>query len=461
MYMTTRIKAFEVGPNKHLVCNAITGEIVVMSDAGIRLLDALRRGDVHSCGSGVLEELERKRFLFASQEEEEGIFLEVCRSSWNDFRLNAPRHYTFIVNTHCNFRCPYCFEEVFNAPPKTLTQEQIDAAFRIIDRYAAKQAQDKAPDFEIFGGEPLLPDSRPVLGYLMSQIAERGGQASVQTNGFFLLSYIDFLDAHQEHISQVQVTLDGPKEVHDRRRIPKGGQPTFDRIVSGIDALVKQELPIRINVRMNVDRDNVDYLETMAEIFEANGWAGNSQFTFIAAPVDNRCGTIRNVEALLGWHELFERVFPLSADSGRGPYDLSVFKIASYFRYYLDTVRKSCPVQPRFTPKVLYCEAAAFKLFAFHPDGRIYPCPETVGKEPLAVGTYYPRFALDRSRARQWRRQTILNKERCRSCEISTFCGGGCILAALMQNGTMTEPVCDDAKALLEFYFGEIRRASQ
>jgi uncharacterized protein len=465
MVPTMRLKAFDVGSGNHVVCNAITGKLVVMSDAGVRLLDGLRGGDAATCPPGVLGELARERLVFASRDEEERTFVRLCEAAWDDFRRNSPRHYTFVLNSHCNFNCSYCFEGAPKAPQMTLTREQIDSAFDVIDRYAAEQLAEGPQSIEIFGGEPLLPRSRPVLDHLLSRLSERGGAASIQTNGYHLSSYLDLFVRYQAHIGQVQVTLDGPRDVHDRRRAPKGGQPAFDRIVAGIDALLRLDLPIRVHIRMNVDRDNVSDLSAMAEVYGAHGWARDSRCNFVAAPVDNRCGTMRNADHLLPWSELFERVFPLSTDAGGGPFDLSVFKITTYFRHYLDVARRSAagcpPEQPRFIPKVIYCEAAALKLFAFHPDGRIYPCPEAVGIEGLAVGTYHPKLSLDERRTAQWREQTILRRSRCRTCEIATFCGGGCVLTALLQNGTMAEPVCENAQEILELYFGQVRDAAR
>ncbi|HEU0142289.1 MAG TPA: SPASM domain-containing protein [Bryobacteraceae bacterium] len=464
MHVARRIRVFDTGSNRHLLCNALTGEILVLSDAGLRLLDALARGEPAACDSSVVEQWKRKSILFDAPEEEERQFVELCRKSWIEFQRSAPRQYTFVVNTHCNFECGYCFEKAYDLPTRTLSIEQVDAAFAVLDRFSKNRRQTGGAQYELFGGEPLLPGSRHIVDYLLARIGDRGGKASIQTNGYHLSSFVDLIAAHRNSVSQVQVTLDGPRNIHDRRRVRKGGQPTFDQVVSGIDALTRKELPLRINVRMNVDRRNVDYLADMAAVYDEKGWTKNPHFAFVAAPVDNRCGKLSGPDALMGWHELFERVFPLSTDLGGGPFDLSVFKTASYFRYYVQAARESLAMgkhfAPEFIPKVLYCEAAGLKLFAFHPDGRIYPCPEAIGTEALAIGVYHPAFHIDRGRARRWRHQTILNRARCRTCDISTFCGGGCVLTALMANGSMSEPVCENAADVMQCYFEKIGATS-
>jgi len=455
MYLTRRIKCFVVAPDKYLMANAITGEITVVDRSGALLLESLAAGRVPACDDSLIEELKVKRLLFSSKEEEEALFGQICNRAWMDFKQNAPRHYMFIVNSHCNFNCPYCFERAeYRNSVTSLSRQQIDAAFRVIDAHCARKNRPQAPDIEVFGGEPLLPQSRPVVEYLITTAADRGIPCSVQTNGYYLASFVDFLAEHSSYVRQVQVTLDGPQPIHDQRRAPRNGH-SFDRIVSAIEGLRDRALPIRLSVRMNVDRENVEYLPAMIDYYRQRGWDADDKIKFIAAPVDNRCGVLTGNDRLLGWRKLFEHVLPLSSDKSTGLYDLSVFKALSYFREYFGTIAQHQGEPPEFTPKVLYCEAAASKLMAFHPDGRIYPCPEAIGMQHLAIGTYFPEFRLDRKKARPWRQQTIMNRPRCAGCNISTFCGGGCILTALMQNGDMSVPDCEEVPEILEMYFAQ------
>ena len=61
-----------------------------------------------------------------------------------------------------------------------------------------------------------------------------------------------------------------------------------------------------------------------------------------------------------------------------------------------------------------------------------------------------------------WRGNTILKKKKCLDCKISTLCGGGCAVEALMKNGDLHKPVCDNAPQVLRKYFdylGEIYRS--
>jgi len=54
------------------------------------------------------------------------------------------------------------------------------------------------------------------------------------------------------------VTLDGPPEIHDRRRVLHNGLGTFARVAAGIDALLAAQIPV--NLRVVVDRENLPTL---------------------------------------------------------------------------------------------------------------------------------------------------------------------------------------------------------
>jgi uncharacterized protein len=455
MYLTSRFKLFPAYNGKAFLCNAITGEIMIVSEPGLKALDTLRNdGSIEN--SDFMELLTQKSLIFNSPDEENIFFEQMCEKSWDNYRKIAPSHYTFILNTQCNFNCPYCFEpESFRKKNYSMQKYQIDAAFRLIDRRRAENPDQSKPSMEIFGGEPLLPHSKPDLDYLLETIVSRDYSTSMQTNGYFLFENLDLLSKYCNHIGVIQITIDGPMDIHNKRRISHDGANTFEKIATGIDAFLEMHLPIQLDLRTNVDMDNINYLEELALLYEEKGWTRSEKIKFIAAPVENRSGNLSQTSKLLGWNALFDRIFPISTDKG-GIYDISIFKAICYFRSYFYNILNGLPTENKFFPKVNYCDAAVAKYFIFHPDSRIYVCPESVGTEDLAIGHYYPDVYINQEKISLWLNQTILQREQCKSCEISTFCGGGCTMASLTKNGTMQEPACEDAQEIIALYFQKI-----
>jgi uncharacterized protein len=434
-----------------VVCNGLTGELLVMSCAGVAQLDALREGRLSDTDEGFVDVLRARDLVYSSPDAEHEAFGALCRRSFAEFEHAAPRHFTLVVTTHCNFDCPYCFEDGEQRQrQQIMTADDVDAAFAVID---AASTEGAPLDLEVFGGEPLLPANRATIERILDHLAARRGQASIQTNGSHLASYVELFQRYATTVAQIQVTLDGPQPIHDRRRILRGGRPTFATIVAGINAVAASDLPAQLSVRMNVDRGNIDALDEMVAVYRSNGWTEDPRFSFVAAPVDNRSGILPDERALVSWAELLERLQPRCVDSGGGPFDLSIFKVLGHVRHALGSARMG--TTPTFVPKVNYCEAAALKLFVFHPDGYIYPCPEAVGRSELSIGTYRPQFELDAERCALWTGQTILERAECRDCPISTLCGGGCVLAAIEHHGTPDAAYCEGAPDVLATFFDQ------
>ena len=89
---------------------------------------------------------------------------------------------------------------------------------------------------------------------------ERGIGVAVVTNGFDVEAFLPLLS--KTGVREVQVTLDGPPEIHDRRRVLHNGLGTFARVAAGIDALLAAQIPV--NLREEVDRENLPALPALA-----------------------------------------------------------------------------------------------------------------------------------------------------------------------------------------------------
>lgn len=176
----------------------------------------------------------------------------VLRDAFERERDNPNLKFTIGLTMACNFACPYCFEEHRN---EHMTPAVADAVFRFVQRHM-RDAGARSVYVNWFGGEPLL--NVDVLCQLSAQIrreAEATGahyESMAITNGA-LLSRDVAERLRAAGVEAVQVTIDGPAEVHDRRRPFKGGQPSFARIVANVRAT--QDV-LRTTIRVNVDEGN-------------------------------------------------------------------------------------------------------------------------------------------------------------------------------------------------------------
>jgi uncharacterized protein len=137
----------------------------------------------------------------------------------------------FVPTYQCNFACSYCYQDQYPATPEKLSPEIIDAFFSFLDN----RLEGRSKYITLFGGEPFLNGKsyKAALEYFFERCAESKIELAVVTNGYHLNEYFDLLS--KVSVREIQVTLDGLKKLHDRRRPHKGGIPSFQQIVHNID----------------------------------------------------------------------------------------------------------------------------------------------------------------------------------------------------------------------------------
>lgn len=163
---------------------------------------------------------------------------------------------TLAPTIQCNFRCTYCFE--------THRQEVMTPAIEHdLVRFIAQKAEGvRAINTTWFGGEPLLRlDTIERVQRFINELGEARGITvvhSIITNGYFLTA--DFVARLQAlgAWEMAQVTIDGPPQVHDNRRMLVGGGGTWNRVIE--NCLIALNGGMHVAVRVNVDRRNVTML---------------------------------------------------------------------------------------------------------------------------------------------------------------------------------------------------------
>lgn len=158
----------------------------------------------------------------------------------------------------CNLDCKYCFylekESLYPNVEKWAMSEVVLDSF--IRQYI--EAQDaQVVNFTWQGGEPTLlgVDYFRRVVELENQYANgKRITNALQTNGVLLNDeWCEFL---RENQFLVGISIDGPRSLHDAYRVDKGGQPTFDRVMRGIEALKRHS--VEFNTLTTLHRANAD-----------------------------------------------------------------------------------------------------------------------------------------------------------------------------------------------------------
>jgi uncharacterized protein len=343
--------------------NPLTGAMDVVDKRGANLLqnpDAI----------GALEEFsdffaaaKAKGYVYDTAEDEQRALSSVgekVRAAHKSEPLRIDIYPTFL----CNLRCTYCFQpHLFHGRNNLIQAEAIDALFDAVEELQRMWGSPATPVLTLFGGEPLLnrPGQRNAVARILSMSTARGYRLKVITNGVELSSYAALLANHK--LEFVQVTLDGPREVHDCRRIFGNGGGTFDRIAEGIDAALENGLPVAI--RVNADAENIVHLPRLADYILDKGWVTKG-VTVCVAPVEDfvpeteYCAESTTLETL-------RRLLDVKRKYAQTAFMAISSRSAQFFDYVLE--HGCLPL-----PMTKYCAAVIGNQISLDYQGNIFAC---------------------------------------------------------------------------------------
>lgn len=169
----------------------------------------------------------------------------------------APFHVlTKPVGSLCNLACRYCFylEKAKLYPGATDFRMKPDVLERYVRDYIAAQPGDTV-HFGWQGGEPTLlgvPFFRAAVALQRKYANGRTIANAIQTNGVLLDDEWGEFLAREKFL--VGLSIDGPRELHDAYRVDRGGQPSFDRVMAGLEVLKRHR--VEFNTLTTVHRKN-------------------------------------------------------------------------------------------------------------------------------------------------------------------------------------------------------------
>ena len=159
----------------------------------------------------------------------------------------------------CNLDCSYCFflskEELYPGSGFRMSDELLDTYIRqLLESH-------RTPEVTVAwqGGEPTLMglDFFRRSVDLVDRYRRPGQQVelTMQTNGTLIDDEWAAFLAERDFL--VGISIDGPRALHDAYRVDKGGKPTFDRVMAGLDRMKAHG--VRWNVLTTVNRANEDH----------------------------------------------------------------------------------------------------------------------------------------------------------------------------------------------------------
>ena len=247
-----------------ILFNALYGSTVAIDPISLPLMVRLLKKPVVSAKNEeeTLDSLEKGKFVVDDHVDEIAIVKNRKQCGVED---KNRADVIIMPNLDCNFACPYCYEKHDHSNRMTTEVEESIKTWiaSVIDSH-------KVVLLNWFGGEPLL-SYKTILSigeYAHRRCLNKGVSllSNITTNGYaFTNSMIEKLVDLE--IYSCQITMDGPRQIHNKTRILKTGQGSFDKILANIIALTEANGKVKISLRVNYNHNNIHYIPELLSLF--------------------------------------------------------------------------------------------------------------------------------------------------------------------------------------------------
>jgi len=422
-------------PSKVIIFNSVTTALVEAAAQHIHLLECPRI-DYCALPPGARSFVDRLKpggfVLDDATDELQSLKFAVNATKYNSANLRL----AIAPTLRCNFACTYCYEQsADSAERRDGNHASMPAAVsHALLTFIAERAKFvKGLSINWFGGEPLLAKAIVLdLSQRMIRIAEDNGIdyfASMITNGYLLNRDPSLLGKLKEsRISYFQITIDGPPPIHNARRRLKGGGPTFGPILESVRLLARNEM--KVGIRINVDRSNMQEALQLLDILEANGLKNVPVHLGCVTAQTSGCRSIEGSCATMMEFTTWNQRLAQRLEDGN-------FEAGPDVHY------------PR---GVNVCVANRLTSFIVDPDGDLYKCYSEIGEKRASIGNvigFEGRGDKCRTREIRWITWEPFSYPDCQSCKVLPICTGGCPYGPIAKG---QQPTCAEWKYGLEQY---------
>lgn len=406
--------------DKYMLIHGYTGAIDVVSEKMLEKIKSI--SSTSELSSQMINLLLKRGYITNKTQEEEYDYVARIAKALHRKTEILNTSFTWVVTYNCNFRCPYCFENREKKDGKqsiTFTKKMVDKAYHAIEQIQSqKTLQGKV--ITLYGGEPLLAENKEIVTYIVKEGKKRGYQFKAITNGYDLNFYLDLLSPCD--IQTLQITIDGPKDFHNERRIHYKYHDTFDRIIENISLALKQG--VQIDIRINTDYSNIEKLAELKEYFSQIGFDSYPNFKFYSALLSDNSSITDIEHDKLNFQPAQAYITKLKQNNA-----LSLCQDYGIYHLVNEAIINKKPIAFRS----IYCSSQAGE-FILDPLGRIYPCWEVVGREDSIIGSFKDsKIEWNKPILHKWRSMDILKNDSCRFCRYALLCGGGCPFHSILQ----------------------------
>ena len=373
----------------------------------------VREAEVRECLEDV-RTLEREGKLF-SEDAYEGMAFDFKK------RPAVVKALCLHVAHTCNLNCSYCFasQGKYHGERALMSYE---VGKQALDFLIANSGSRRNLEVDFFGGEPLMNWEvvKRLVAYARTQegIHNKNFRFTLTTNGMLIDD--DVIDFCNREMSNVVLSLDGRREVHDRLRVDYAGKGSYERIVPKFKKLVEARGGKNYYMRGTFTRHNLDFTNDIFHMADL-GFTELSMEPVVCAPDDPEALRAEDLPVLFEQYEILAREMIKRKKEGR-PF--------TFYHYMIDLTGGPC-IYKRITG----CGSGT-EYMAVTPWGELFPCHQFVGDPKYSLGNIWDGVTNEAVRD-EFKLVNAYARPECKDCWAKLYCSGGCAANAYHATGSI------------------------
>ena len=321
----------------------------------------------------------------------------------------------------CNLNCSYCFASQGKYHGERALMS-FEVGKRALDFLVENSGTRHNLEVDFFGGEPLMNFEvvKKLVAYARSIEKEKGKnfRFTLTTNGVLIDDEV--IDFANKEMSNVVLSLDGRREVHDRFRVDYQGKGSYDKIVPKFQKLVKAREGKGYYMRGTFTHHNPDFLEDIKAMLDL-GFSELSMEPVVCAAGDPSELTGEDMPIVFSQYEELAKLMLEREREGK-PF--------TFYHYMIDLTGGPCIYK-----RISGCGSGT-EYLAVTPQGELYPCHQFVGEEEFKLGDIW-QGVTNLEKQKEFASCNVYAKEECRDCWARLYCSGGCAANAYHATGSV------------------------
>ena len=330
----------------------------------------------------------------------------------------------------CNLNCSYCFasQGKYHGDRALMSYE---VGKQALDFLIANSGTRRNLEVDFFGGEPLMNFRvvKDLVAYARSIEKEKGKnfRFTLTTNG--VLVDDDVIEWANRECSNVVLSLDGRKEIHDRFRVDYAGHGSWEKIVPKFQKFVEARQGKNYYMRGTFTHANPDFLTDIRTMLDL-GFTELSMEPVVCAADDPSALTEADLAVVMEQYEKLAQLI-LERDREGRPF--------TFYHYMIDLTGGPCIYK-----RISGCGSGT-EYMAVTPWGDLYPCHQFVGEERFRLGDIW-QGVTNTEIQREFAACNVYAHPECRDCWARLYCSGGCAANAYHATGAVTGVYEDGCK---------------